>query len=225
MASDKHSGFLKNFKKNKSYSNNSDIILDISAWKFRIEQLGLPDVPLKTIRKKDPICDRDEFYTIFKNIFPKFVIYAAHKEWEGLIKVGLQQNQIDNMKSGIAPENYTMILRVPYEYGGDFDFDNLIFIQTRPFSEMFYDFTREQLVDFDKKMRKKKKNKNLGDTYKNGLIKYYPPKLFIPNPEGLVYKPAFNGSLGGPGGNATSDRLTAEGAAEFLSNMNDRGME
>ena len=59
--------------------------------------------------------------------FLKMVGYGDKAE---LAKLGLSEPDIDLLKRGIAPENYNTHLKIPFDFGGDTEFENFNLIRT-----------------------------------------------------------------------------------------------
>jgi hypothetical protein len=185
----------------------SDFVYSPEVWKDKIEKSMMPDVPLAEIEKGQAEEDISDFYEGFLATYPKFVSYIAHKYYTELFRIGIEDKDILYMKKSIIPKNYTVSLKVPYIYGGTYYFENLLFIQKLPFAEVIYNFTREQINDFDGRIKEALQQKAGGE------IKYFPEKLFLPYPKGPIFIPAFNGVIGKGGGNTATDRLTEEAVA------------
>ena len=75
----------------------------------------------------------EEMHLIFaeyqrkRSAFLKMIGYANVSELE---KMGLSWQDIELLKKGIAPENYNTHLKIPFDFGGNTDFENFSLIRT-----------------------------------------------------------------------------------------------
>ncbi len=127
-----------------SYENGFDLNLYEYASDTNIstEQIKLDIIKLLHIYKLDNmqlIPQRyapktwEEMHLIFneyqhkRSAFLKMVGYGDSMELE---KIGLSPKDIDLLKKGIAPENYNTHLKIPFDFGGNCEFDNFSLIRT-----------------------------------------------------------------------------------------------
>ena len=94
-----------------------------------------------------------------------------------------------HIKKGNLPENYTVHLKYPLEYGGRIDFNNMVFMQTHPYHDLIHAYVDQQL---------------LGNS---GSVR--PRQLYVPVPTGKVYIPSSDYT--GTGGKNKQDRSTVAG--------------
>lgn len=59
-----------------------------------------------------------------------FLKLIAYSEVANLIKLGLNEDEIARLKEGITPENFNTHVKIPFDFGGSFDFNNFSFIRT-----------------------------------------------------------------------------------------------
>lgn len=75
----------------------------------------------------------EEMHHIFNNYQRKrsaFLKMIGYGETKNLEKIGLSGQDIDLLKKGIAPENYNTHLKIPFDFGGDNDFENFSLVRT-----------------------------------------------------------------------------------------------
>ncbi len=151
---------------------------DKSMWELQLRQAGLPSMALAEINYS-PIDDawRADLLKAFKRIRRDFLKYVGYHNLDDLVSAGIDENGIKLLKSGRAPENFDVHLKIPLEYGGNNEFSNLCLIQTRPFHEAIHKFIDMQTS-----------NLNDGEILRN---------IFIPVPSGKVYVPEVEVSTGG----------------------------
>ncbi len=95
--------------------------------------------------------------------FIKMLTYSHVKE---LQQLGLTDFDINLMKQGITPENFNTHLKVPFDFGGACDFNNLCLIKTHPDHDYIHDLIDVQI-----------ENSFLKET----------GGIFIPHMEGKIY--------------------------------------
>ena len=113
----------------------------------------------------------------FKRIRRDFLKYVAYHNLDDLVTAGVSDEGIKMLKSGRAPENFDIHIKIPLEYGGNNEFSNLCLIQTRPFHETIHKFVDMQTS-----------NLHEGEILRS---------IFIPIPKGKVYIPEVEVSIGG----------------------------
>ncbi len=133
--------------------------------------------------------DLIEQHAQLKRLIRDFVRLLSYNYVMDLRSAGISEEAIFYMKKGKIPENYTVHLKYPLEYGGTLDFNNLVLIQDKPFHDMIHSYINQQMVT-------PKGIKN-------------PPLLYVPVPVGKVYIPfsLFTGS----GGKNKQDRSVYAG--------------
>lgn len=171
-----------------------------------IAKLGLPEMPITKVKYQgknflNPKLFREDFLKISKKLM-KFVAYNNITQ---LIDAGFPIDTIDELHKGFIPENITVYIKKPLEYGGKLEFSNMFLIRTRPFKNILDTFIDNQILSFNKE--------HPAYDMKNGFI--YPTELYIPNPEGIVFLPALKG-FAGAGGNTSADKMSEIGSTMFL---------
>jgi len=74
----------------------------------------------------------DRLYAEFPQRRREFVVKLAEEDRDMLEQIGMTPRDINMARDGVLPENYTVMLKVPYVCGGTNDFDNMLLIHTRP---------------------------------------------------------------------------------------------
>lgn len=133
--------------------------------------------------------DLMEQHMQFKRAIRDFVRLLSYSYVMDLRSAGISEEGIFYMKKGKLPENYTVHLKYPLEYGGTIDFNNMVLIQDKPFHDMIHGYIDQQIVT------------------PHGVS--YPQLLYVPVPVGKVYIPfaLFTGS----GGKNKQDRSVYAG--------------
>lgn len=75
----------------------------------------------------------EEMHFIFNEYQRKrsaFLKMVGYGDKEELIAIGLSTQDIELLKKGIAPENYNTHLKIPFDFGGNCDFENFSLIRT-----------------------------------------------------------------------------------------------
>jgi len=157
----------------------------ISA-KEKLISMGIDDIPLMEYQPKQT-CLAEDWFQTYKDIRKKF-ISSLTDSVEDISFMGLFEDEFINLVTGKSiPDNLSIRFRIPLLLGGSLDIDNMFLFKTFPHSIIIDKFISYQA---DAKT------------------------IFLPNPVKKVYVPSHLGG-GGPGGNATDDRLGQMGA--FLS--------
>lgn len=118
-----------------------------------------------------------------------FVRYLSYHLANDLRSAGVSEEGLFYMKRGQIPENFTVHLKYPLDYGGTIDFNNMVFIQSRPFHELIHLYINKQIIGPE------------------GLLT--PEQLYVPVPVGKVYVPM--GLFTGSGGKNKQDRSVLSG--------------
>ena len=118
-----------------------------------------------------------------------FVRYLSYHLANDLRSAGVTEEGLFYMKRGQIPENFTVHLKYPLDYGGTIDFNNMVFIQSRPFHELIHLYINKQII------------------WPEGVLT--PEQLYIPVPVGKVYVPM--GLFTGSGGKNKQDRSVLSG--------------
>lgn len=158
-------------------------------------EMNFPGMDLMAVTYFRPITDMAEQHVLYRRLARDFVRFLSYNYAMDLRSAGISEEGLFYMKKGIIPENYTVHLKYPVEYGGSMDFNNMVFMQNTPFHEDIHVYLNKQLLD--------------------GKGTVTPDTLYVPVPTGKVYVPfsLFTGS----GGKNKQDRSVFAGfsAAAF----------
>ena len=109
--------------------------------------------------------ERDQF----KIQQQSFLSELSQTHRDDLRVAGLSDNQIDALKEGVLPINWTVHLKYPVAYGGTIASDHFVLIPHQPFHDELHKFINQQIVT------------------DAGVIQ--PKTLYIPTPKSAVYIP------------------------------------
>jgi len=118
-----------------------------------------------------------------------FTRFLSYHHANDLRSAGVTEEGLFYMKRGQMPENFTVHLKYPLNYGGTVDFNNMVFIQARPFHDLIHLYINKQILGPE------------------GCLT--PKQLYIPVPVGKVYVPM--GLFTGSGGKNKQDRSVLSG--------------
>ena len=159
-------------------------------WANRFNQLNFPGMDLMAVSYIGSFTyDMLEQHLLLKRVVRDFVRLLSYNYTMELRSAGVSEEGIFYMKKGKIPENYTVHLKYPPEYGGTIDFNNMVFMQDKPFHDMIHAYLDEQILT------------------ENGIT--YPPLLYVPAPVGKIYVPF--GIFTGSGGKNKQDRSVYAG--------------
>ncbi len=173
-----------------------------------IAKLGLPEMPiLKVTYQGKNVLDARSFRSDFFKISKKLMQYVSFNNISQLIEANFPIETVEELHEGLIPENITIYLKKPIEYGGKIEFSNMFLVRTRPFKRILDTFIDEQILSFNKE--------HPGYDKKNGFL--LPTELYVPNPDGIIFLPALKG-FAGAGGNTAADKMSEIGSTMFLKN-------
>lgn len=121
-----------------------------------------------------------------------FIRFLSYNYANDLRSAGISEEGIFYMKKGQLPENFTVHLKYPLNYGGSIDFNNMVLIQSTPFHELIHHYINRQLIGPE------------------GVLT--PRQLYVPVPTGKVYVPT--GLFTGSGGKNKQDRSVLAGYSQ-----------
>lgn len=166
---------------------------DQSHWESLFNEMNFPGMDLMVVPYyPDEAADfvaRQKFLNRTIRDFTRFLSYHHAND---LRAAGVTEEGLFYMKHGQIPENFTVHLKYPLDYGGKVDFENLVFIQARPFHELIHLYLNKQILGPE------------------GALT--PAQLYVPVPTGKVYIPL--GLLTGSGGKNKQDRSVVAGFSE-----------
>ncbi len=165
-----------------------------------IAKLGLPEMPIKKVYyNKTTQLEIKNFRDDLLKISKKLIQFVSYNCISELVAANFSIDNLAELHKGIAPENVDIFLKTPLEYGGTLEFANMFLVKTRPFKDILNRFIDEQILLVNKDNT-------------NDFI--YPTELYVPNPEGIIFKPALSGFAGG-GGNTSADKMSEIGGTMF----------
>lgn len=108
-----------------SVSEMQEIVLSLLAH-YNLKQMYLlkKDYTPQTWKEMSSIFTE---YQRARKAFLKLIAYSNIKE---CIKLGLDDEDISQLKIGITPENYNTHLKLPFDFGGNLNFNNFSLIKT-----------------------------------------------------------------------------------------------
>lgn len=81
-------------------------------------------------------------YQIVKKKFLKLLGYSYQ---EKCLSAGFSNKDIEKLKTGICPENYNVHIKIPFDFGGNINFDNLCLIKTHPLHAQIHSLIEFQI--------------------------------------------------------------------------------
>ncbi len=168
----------------------NNVVKDQDYWAARFNQLNFAGMDLMAVSYFGlGEYDLFEQHMLIKRVARDFVRLLSYNYTMELRSAGVSEEGIFYMKKGKIPENFTVHLKYPLEYGGKIDFSNMVFMQDKPFHDMIHSYLDEQMMT------------------PTGIS--YPPLLYVPTPVGKIYVPF--GMFTGSGGKNKQDRSVYAG--------------
>lgn len=162
-------------------------------WADRFNQMNFPGMDLMAVSYTGvAACDLLDNHLMLRRIVRDYTRLIAYNYVNDLRSAGVSEEGIFYMRKGKIPENYTVHLKYPAEYGGAIDFNNMVFMQDKPYHDMIHSYIDEQILSA------------------NGIS--YPRLLYVPVPVGKVYVPF--GLFTGSGGKNKQDRSVYAGFSQ-----------
>lgn len=159
-------------------------------WEHLFNEMNFPGMDLMAVSYFGSYTyDLMDQHIQLRRVIRDFVRLLSYNYVMDLRSAGISEEGIFYMKRGKIPENYTIHLKYPLEYGGTIDFKNMVLIQDKPFHDMIHSYIDQQIMT------------------PTGIS--YPHLLYVPVPVGKVYIPftLFTGS----GGKNKQDRSVYAG--------------
>lgn len=169
--------------------------MNLDTAKIKLAQMGMDDMPVMEFTPRAANVGPD-WFARFRELRRKFMseLGSADGVIETLSFMNLSNDEFMNLMMGHAlPANLSIRFRVPLVWGGELNTDNMFMCPTFPYS---HNLDRFMMAQSDA------------------------TTVYLPMPERKVYLPTHT-TGGGPGGNATEDRL-AQISAQLAAS---RGME
>lgn len=160
-------------------------------WQKFFEEMNFPAMALYELKLAE--VPKDKMHSLrheFRRTRKDFIKYIAYNLETECLDSGLPPQDIEKLKLGIAPENFNVHIKIPFEYGGDAEFSNMCFIQTHPYHSEIHKFIDMQILEQNEKIKL--------------------DLLYLPIPFGKVYVP-YVGSFDSGGGKSMQDRSVYAG--------------
>ena len=90
----------------------------------------------------DEMTNSSKQYLKIRKTFLKLIGYSAQEECK---KIGFNKEDIELLKNKISPENYNTHIKIPLEFGGKLDMDNLCLIKTHPLHDQIHHLIEIQI--------------------------------------------------------------------------------
>lgn len=165
-------------------------VKDQDYWTHRFNEMNFAGMDLMAVSYFGSFTyDLFEQHMLLKRVTREFVRLLSYNYAMDLRSAGVSEEGIFYMKKGKIPENFTVHLKYPLEYGGTIDFNNMVFMQDKPFHDLIHSYLDEQMQT------------------PSGIS--YPPLLYVPTPVGKIYVPF--GMFTGSGGKNKQDRSVYAG--------------
>lgn len=159
-------------------------------WETLFNEMNFPGMDLMAVpyypQEKGDIIARQK---VLNRTIRDFVRYLSYHLANDLRSAGVNEEGLFYMKRGQIPENYVVHMKYPINYGGTIDFNNMVFMQSRPFHELIHRYIDKQIIGPD------------------GVLT--PTQLYVPTPVGKVYIPL--STFTGSGGKNKQDRSVLSG--------------
>ena len=159
-------------------------------WKSLFNEMNFPGMDLMALPYRPfQISDREAHQKTLNRTIRDFVRFLSYHHANDLRSAGVTEEGLFYMKRGQQPENFVVHLKYPLDYSGSISFENMVFIQARPFHELIHRYVNKQIIGPE------------------GRIS--PKQLYMPVPVGKVYVPM--GLFTGSGGKNKQDRSVMSG--------------
>jgi len=159
-------------------------------WKSLFNEMNFPGMDLMAVSYHPfEILDREAHQKLLNRTIRDFVRFLSYHHANDLRSAGVTEEGLFYMKRGQQPENFAVHLKYPLDYGGKISFDNMVFIQARPFHELIHRYINKQVIGPEGRLM--------------------PRQLYVPVPIGKVYVPM--GLFTGSGGKNKQDRSVMSG--------------
>ena len=187
-----------------AYVVTDDVLHDLTFWEAKFQEMNFPGMDLlEATAYPISLLERVNLKKKYKRVKRDFMRFLAYNQNNDLRNAGLSEEDIFYFKKGIMPENFTVHVKIPFDYTGEVDFSNLVLMQNKPYHYEIHRFMDMQMRGMDTNV--------------------CPRKLYIPVPTGKVYIP--HPKITGSGGKGKHDRSALAGfSADALSNLAKRAM-
>lgn len=158
-------------------------------WEALFNEMNFPGMDLMAVTHQPIAGDILEQQKTLNRTIRDFVRFLSYHHANDLRAAGVTEEGLFYMKRGQQPENYVVHLKYPLDYGGKIIFDNMVFLQARPFHDLIHRYLNKQLIGPEGRVS--------------------PKQLYVPVPVGKVYVPM--GLFTGSGGKNKQDRSVMSG--------------
>lgn len=159
-----------------------------SYWVNYLSELGLSELPLSEVHISDiDYSEIPDLYLEASAVYSEFLKYIERYCLDELIKASFRKSDLDLMMHGICPYNASIMLKVPLEYGGSIELDNMYLVRKNPFEFIINSFFLKQIQFFNDEISNESSDVKFPDVF------------YAVCPKGNVFYPAV-GSLAISGG-------------------------
>lgn len=133
----------------------------------KIQELGLDNMTVIE-RAYDPQSwqEMSTYFDEYQKVRTYFFKLLGYSNAKSCLNAGLNKNDISILKQGIAPENFNIHLKIPFDFGGNLDFKNFSLVKTHPTHDNIH-----KIIDLQ---------------IENNFLRIH-KKIFLPYFEGKIY--------------------------------------
>lgn len=159
-----------------------------SYWVNYLSEIGLSELPLQEVHLANiDYSEIPDLYLEAASVYSEFLKYIEKHCLDELIRASFKKTDLDMMMNGVCPYNASIVLKIPLEYGGSIELDNMYLIRKNPFEFAINDFFLKQIKAFN------------NDISNNSFDVKLPDVFYAICPKGNVFYPSV-GSLAISGG-------------------------
>lgn len=145
--------------------------LETSEMRRIIEQktheLGLPSITIiERAYAPQSWQEMSNYFGKYQKVRTYFFKLLGYSNLQTCYNAGLNQDDILCLKEGIAPENFNIHLKIPFDFGGNLDFKNFSLVKTHPTHDSIH-----KIIDLQ---------------IENNFLRVQ-KKIFLPYFEGKIY--------------------------------------
>ena len=144
----------------------------IDQWHLRLRSMQILNLELADFKRRriSPL-EVKQLHKELQTAAREFLKFVGQEDRPLAIAAGLDDAAFELLKYGILPENFTVHVRIPYEFGGTNDFDNLVLIQRDPYHTTIHRFVDLQVSRYKK------------ETPSLLYLPIFPMRVYIPDDE------------------------------------------
>lgn len=133
----------------------------------KIQELGLDNMTVIE-RAYDPQSwqEMSSYFDEYQRVRAYFFKLIGYSNAKTCMNAGMNKNDIACLKEGIAPENFNIHLKIPFDFGGNLDFKNFSLVKTHPLHDNIH-----KIIDLQ---------------IENNFLRIH-RKIFLPYFEGKIY--------------------------------------